>query len=163
MSALEGLSAEVHDERPMETRSSAPDVNRRGRESRIWSALSGRSAGAAGAPPPSNAAADRRSVLPKDLAQTASSSPESSPESSPRGPRLERERAAVGGAASRSVDYAAQMQNRWLEIASRMPQIVEDTYLMGGVPIYRSATDKNVGVVLQPTAAVGLGVGVKFH
>jgi hypothetical protein len=65
---------------------------------------------------------------------------------------------------SAPVDYAEQLQNRWLEIAASMPKIVEDTILMGGVPIYRPAGgDKNTGVVLRPGSPVGLAVGVKFH
>lgn len=97
-------------------------------------------------------------MVPKDLAGTASAAPESSS----RGPRLETAGSVEPG--RRPVDYAEQLQNRWLEIAEGMPQIVEDTILMGGVPIYRpSGRDKHVGLVLRPNSPVGLALGVKFH
>jgi len=97
-------------------------------------------------------------MLPQDLAGTAAASPEGSP----RGPRLETDGTIKAG--SPSMDYAEQIQNRWLEIASRMPKIVEDTYLMGGVPIYRpEGGDKNVGLVLRPNSPAGIALGVKFH
>ena len=111
--------------------------------------------------------ADRRRLVPQDPAGTASASPDSSPNSSSRssssrGPRLESTGTMDPG--TRPVDYAEQMQRRWLDIARRMPQIVEDTYLLGGVPIYRpEGSNKNVGVILRPSAPLGLAAGINFH
>lgn len=109
-------------------------------------------------PLPAAAPDNKRRLLPQDLAGTSSASPISSP----RGPRLET--ASPGDVAHPTEDYATQLQNRWLVYAASMPQIVEDTILMGGVPIYRpQGADKNVGLVLRPNAPVGIGLGVKFH
>ncbi|NUQ73561.1 MAG: hypothetical protein HUU21_08400 [Polyangiaceae bacterium] len=153
MSPLEALSADSKEDRAREAlgvRSRAPDIQRRGLDSRS------RSMRGVGSPDSGTRA------VPQDLAGTASAAPGSAPESSPRGPRLET--AGPVGPGSRPVDYAEQLQNRWLEIASQMPQIVEDTYLMGGLPIYRPAGgDKHVGLVLRPNAPLGLALGVKFH
>lgn len=152
MGALDAIPADPRDDRAREAigkRSRAPDIHRRAQHSRIRSPL--RAATPAG-----------RSLLPKDFAGTSTASPDRSPDSSERGPRLEP--AGVVDPGNQPLDYAEQMQQRWLDIASKMPQIVEDTYLMGGVPIYRPpGGDKHLGLVLRPNTPLGLALGMKFH
>jgi len=163
--ALDAPSAHGRDDRARDagdssisTRSTAPDVSRKTLDSRARSALAGGAGIPLQRPLPEAAPTPMRGMVPQDSAGTAAASPESSP----RGPRPEAARPMARGSAP--VDYAEQLQNRWLEIAASMPKIVEDTILMGGVPIYRPAGgDKNTGVVLRPGSPVGLAVGVKFH
>ncbi len=154
MSPLEGLASDPRENRVKEARSAAPDVARKRLDLELQRGIPA-SIRLQRMPEP---ASHWRGMVPKDLAGTASAAPESSS----RGPRLETAGRVDPG--SRPVDYAEQLQNRWLEIAAGMPQIVEDTILMGGVPIYRpSGGDKNVGLVLRPNSPVGLALGVKFH